>query len=379
MWILSTFWNKRIISLKVCIILSLLTFHPVILLAADYRIDMFSPALESNSFWKRMKLFSKAAADDLNIDLRFHFVDYDRNKNVDQVKTLLSSQDKTDGIIFQSLKKNGALLIQLAEKYQTPAILFNAGLDTKTKQSFGAPRQKYKYWLGELLPDDEDAGYQLAIALIERAKQLNLYHDDRKIHLFGIIGAYAEGGSFERVRGFKRAVQSDPSIKYFQHVQGYWSQERAKRKALGLFKRYPTTRVVWTANDPMALGVIEAAEIVGKIPGKNLLVGGVDWTESGIQAIEEKKMVTSVGGHFMDGAWSLVLFFDYLNGQDFKTEKVSYKSKMKLINRKNLKQYRLLFRSELWSQIDFKRFSKYYNPSIKTYDFSIGKVLAQLK
>ena len=116
MWILSTFWNKRIISLKVCIILSLLTFHPVILLAADYRIDMFSPALESNSFWKRMKLFSKAAADDLNIDLRFHFVDYDRNKNVDQVKTLLSSQDKTDGIIFQSLKKNGALLIQLAEK-----------------------------------------------------------------------------------------------------------------------------------------------------------------------------------------------------------------------------------------------------------------------
>jgi ABC-type sugar transport system substrate-binding protein len=370
---------KKVIPHKIFLILLLFLIPCSYLQAAKFRIDMFSPALSTDFFWNRMTLFSQAAAADLEIDLRMHYVDYDRQEMVEQLKTLLTSSEKTNGVIFQSLKKNGGQLIQLAEKHKTPAILFNAGLDDKSKRIFGFPREKYQYWIGELLPDDEDAGYQLALTLIAQAKLQRMFGPDQKIHLFGIMGAYAEGGSIERVRGFEKAIYNDPKVKYFQMVQGYWDQERAKRKALGLFKRYPSTQVVWAANDPMALGVIDAAQTVGKISGKDVLIGGIDWTDSAVQAVIESKLVTTVGGHFMDGAWSLVLFHDYLKGKDFNQHSVRFKSKMELLTQKNLAQYRLLFRTELWSKIDFKQFSRVYNSSQVKYDFSIEKVLAQLK
>src|SRR5690606_333549 len=57
-----------------------------------------------------------------------------------------------------------------------------------------------------------------------------------------------------RNRGLLRALEEHPDIRLRQLVNGEWSRQRAYQQARTLFERYPRARLVWSANDEMALG-----------------------------------------------------------------------------------------------------------------------------
>lgn len=82
-------------------------------------------------------------------------------------------------------------------------------------------------------------------------------------------------------------------------------------------KRDSFINIVWAANDPMALGAVEAARLSGAIPGSNFFVGGINWDEPALAAIKDGVLSVSVGGHFMTGGWELVMLYDYHHGRDF--------------------------------------------------------------
>ncbi|MEE4242861.1 MAG: hypothetical protein V2I36_15440 [Desulfopila sp.] len=88
-------------------------------------------------------------------------------------------------------------------------------------------------------------------------------------------------------------------------------------------------------------------------------------------------MTTTVGGHFMDGAWVLVLLYDYHHGRDFYLEHLQ--SQMLPLKQDNVVQYQQLLNREEWPRIDFTQFSKVHNPHLQKYDFSVAAVLRQLQ
>jgi len=161
-------------------------------------------------------------------------------------------------------------------------------------------------------------------------------------------------------------------------LSGYWQAGVAFDKTARMLELSSGIRIVWAASDSMALGAARAVDRSGRVAGKDVYVGGFDWSAEGLRAIEEGRLQASAGGHFMEGAWALVLLHDYHKGMDFASEGLEYRLPMQLMDATNVGVGRELLAPERWKDIDFKQFSKVYNGR-ETYDFSLGAVLDCLR
>jgi len=103
-------------------------------------------------------------------------------------------------------------------------------------------------------------------------------------------------------------------------------------------------------------------------------VGGVDWAEVGLQAVASGTQWVSVGGHFLEGRWSVVLAYDYLQGRDFGELHVSWRTRMEAVSAENGEAVSPVLGQLRPEQIDFRRYSRHLNPEKPSYDFRVDAV-----
>lgn len=375
-------WKKRIrgMMLAVAVLLPVGLGHaPVQAEDPPLRVAFFNPQGADDSFWLPLGRFMHAAANDLHMQIDTYVAGHNRAKMIEQVRAAVSAPRKPDFIVFKNFKGNGPEILQIAEQYGVKSFMFNAGLTPEERAEFGGPRERFKLWIGQMLPGDELAGYNLALSLIKRARELQLTNAEGKIVMAGLGGHPSESAAIERNKGLERALEENPDIVFRQLVSARWNQDVAQQKTDGLFRRYADIGVIWAANDPMALGALRAAQNLGRTPGKNFITGGVDWIGPALEAIRAGALHTSIGGHFMEGGWVMVLLYDYAHGRDFARDGgVSRFSEMDGLRADNLYLYFDKFRNRDWERVDFTKFSKVKNPDLETYDFSLDKILDQL-
>lgn len=343
------------------------------------RVAFFNPQDADDPFWLPVGRFMRAAANDLNIEVTTYVAAHNRAKMIEQVREVVSGADKPDFIVFKNFKSNAPEVLKIAELNGVKSFVFNAGLTAEERARHGAPREHYQHWVGQMLPGDELAGYNLATVLIERARDLGLSDANGKIAMVGLTGNLSDSAASERNKGLERALEENPDVLFHQLVPARWDREQAAHKAEGLFRRYPNITVLWAANDPMALGAIDAAHKVGLSPGKDFITGGVDWNPPALEAIQAGTMHTSIGGHFMEGGWVMVLIHDYVHGRDFADDGgAALFSEMAGLTSANVEKYQHKFVNKDWDRVDFTKFSKVKNPTLKSYDFSLDRILDQL-
>ena len=124
------------------------------------------------------------------------------------------------------------------------------------------------------------------------------------------------------------------------------------------------------------LDALEAIEEAGHAPGRDVFCGGVDWAPEALAKVLGGTLTTSLGGHFMDAAWSLILLYDHHRGRDFQLPEA--RSKNVPATSQNVDDVLRLTDTSQWHRIDFSRFSRVENPSLQDYDFSPQAVLEQL-
>ena len=215
--------------------------------------------------------------------------------------------------------------------------------------------------------------------MIAAARDRGLGGSHERIGIVALTGNMSDSAAIERNKGLTRAVEESPEADLLQMVPARWNRDQARRKAHGLIKRYPDCVVLWGANDPMALGGIDAARTLGLDPGRNFLVGGIDWNRPALEAIRKGGMVASIGGHFMEGGWVLVMLHDLFHGRDFADDEgADLRSEMGVLDAGNIATYIDRFSNSDWDRIDFTRFSKILTPAVERYDFSLNAVLEQL-
>jgi ABC-type sugar transport system substrate-binding protein len=129
----------------------------------------------------------------------------------------------------------------------------------------------------------------------------------------------------------------------------------------------------------MAISASSFFNIKGIHQGKDVFIGGVDWTSRGLAAVKSGEITTSVGGHFAEVGWALILFYDYFNGKDFASESTIFKSVMKPLTAKNVNIFLRSEGKDRWSGVNFQSFSKVLNPSLKEYRFDLVVLLRMAK
>jgi ABC-type sugar transport system substrate-binding protein len=251
----------------------------------------------------------------------------------------------------------------------SPARLFviHSDVTDEQRRDTGNERERYPRWIGSATPDNTRGVFRLAQAL----------HDalgGRPIRALGITGPPSTPVSNERAQGLKDYVAGVPGARLEQLVYSDWSEADGQRKAWVLLARYPEANLIWTANDEMAMGALQAAS--GH--GAKVVVGGMGGWARALRSIADGGLTATLTGHHLIGAWALVMLYDHANGIDFASDggvrrKLDY---LHVVTRANLREYENTF-AEHERPIDFRRYSKAHRPQLAHYDFSFAPLLAR--
>jgi ABC-type sugar transport system substrate-binding protein len=363
-------------ALNTLIILLLLIFAAPVIAEAPIKVVFLSPDPPGNAFWDSVIDFMKAVAEDLNIDLQVHVgktrpSTYMLRKNG---MSILNQADLPDFFVTGYWPGATHQLIEEADKKGVKFFIFNTPMSELHAAIVGKPREKYRHYIGHMYPDDLQAGYDLAEKLIQDARR----NESNKVLLSGLAGNTDSAVSANRVTGLKRFIDQSASGALLGVYATDWSPAATEIATKKLLTEHPSTNVIWAASDLIALSAAETLRLHGKVPGENILLAGIDWSDSGIQAVTDGVLAASLGGHFMEGGWALLLVHDYYHGIDFKDDLgVAIMTKMQMIDRGNVEAYLAKLGNREWSKIDFKNFSKVYNNKLQKYDLTLENLLNQ--
>lgn len=365
--------NKRLSGLK-GIVWLLLALTPIAFASQPIKVAVLIPSPPDKSvLWTAMAKSMEAAAHDLDINLKLLYSKPNSYRLKRNGEKLLSQTDKPDYFItgfFPSVTHDH---LQLAEHLKIKTFVVNTQLTREQLQEVGVPRGKYKHWIGYMPADDYEAGYNLADALINR---LEKKAPSGTIRIASLGGNNDSSVDELRLKGLQARINQSKKAQLIEHKLAQWNRESAYKITLKLLKQYPQLDAIAAASDSMAMGAIDAIKESEKKPGTDILVAGIDWSPEAIDAVNSGELTATIGGHLMDGAYALVMIYDYHNGYDFHTaDSKHHISSMHAISIENVARFKTLSRENSWESIDFTLLSKALNKDLQEYSFSTQQLL----
>lgn len=366
--------------LLICVALFSGPALPQTALKKNVHILLITP--RNDAFWTLFADIAQATGQDLGAQITWKPAMNDAQKQLKDAMLALQSPDKPDAIIMKNFDGTAVPIVQAAEKAGVYTLLIEEGFHPEEARTVGRPREKYSYWLGEFLPDNFESGYQMAKLLIHKAQKR--FHSPR-LEMLAIAGNMNEGSSLNRVKGLFAALSEHPEVILHEISAAYWKEEDGQIKAKRLLQAYPNTHMIWTNNATMPLGAFKAVQELtksGQIKHRPL-IGSQGTTPPAAMDVWQKRVDASTGSQFLAAAFSVVLLYDYLQGYDFASESTLMRLQVYNFDQANVENYARAFanpgQNQQWQHIDFRRFSKAWNPGLQKYPFGFQPILDQFK
>jgi ABC-type sugar transport system substrate-binding protein len=268
-----------------------------------------NPGKTDEAFWISYAQFMQTAAKDLGIDLRILYAQRMPELTVAQARLALQGPDRPDYLVFVNEQYVAPQILRLAEGSGVKLFMVNASL-TANQMSLLGERADL---LGSLVPNDEEGGY---LMLKELIRQHGPVAPGQVIELLAFSGLKITPSSQLREQGMMRALAEHPEVRLRQLVYGGWTRERAYEQAKLLLRRYPKVSLIWSANDEMAFGAMQAFSETGGVPGTDALFGAINTSPAALHAKVDGRLSVLLGGHFTLGGWALVELHDIDQGVD---------------------------------------------------------------
>jgi ABC-type sugar transport system substrate-binding protein len=348
--------------------------------AGDLRVGFVNPG-QPPEFWNLVTTTMRAAATQFGVQVDVRETGRSRDKAIALAKEFLALRPPLDYLIATNDVDAGGEIIKLADAAGVKLLLLNNDLDRKDWAAYGEPRTRYRNWLGSITPDHESGGYGIAAAVLAEAAKRK---SNRPLRLLALSGDATTPASVERVRGMKRAVEvmakllGPNSVALVDVRYLDWSAKTAEASVRDFTRAGPRIDALWAANDPMALGALAALRAGGYKPGEDVFVGGLNWSQDAVARVLGREMVITHGGHFLVGAWAMVLLRDYHDGRDFAEEDVRLQFPMGAVDLSVARRFADIGSVD-WRRVGFAKFSKTRSPGLRRYEFTPDAVLGQLR
>jgi len=274
-------------------------------------VVFLNPGTSTETYWVSYAQFMQAAAKDLGLDLRVRYGERDPHNTLAQAREALQGSERPDYLVLVNEQYAAPQILRMAQGSGVKLLVVNSALTADQVRLLGA-RDGINL-IGSLVADDEEAGY---LMLKDMLRQHGRVAPGESLDLLAFSGIKTTPVALLRERGMHRALAEHPEVRLRQLVYGEWSRERAFEQATQLFKRYPQTALVWSANDQMALGAMQAFQDSGRLPGKDALFSAVNSSPEILQARLNGRLSSLVAGHFTVGGWAMVLIHDDAKGVD---------------------------------------------------------------
>ncbi|HEY6995142.1 MAG TPA: ABC transporter substrate-binding protein, partial [Xanthobacteraceae bacterium] len=340
-------------------------------------VAFINPGKSDEIYWMTVTQGMQAAARSLGMRFEVQYAEREPLKTFEIARALVArpAGQRPEYIVITDDYSVADQLVKIIDAAGVKTFLAYSSIPIDQRGEIGSPRGKYKGWLGSLEPRAEDAGYLTARALIERGKREKAFGPDGKLRMLAIAGDRSTASSLKRNQGMRRAVAENPTVVVEAEVYAAWAREIAAEQADWLFQRYPGARLVWAGNDLMAFGAMASWEKRGGKPGTDAWFSGINTSNEALQAIKSGRLTALAGGHFITGAWALVMLYDYAHGRDFADEGLELERPMFAEFTPQLADRYIERFSGGFDGVDFTRYSKVKNPRLERYNFGFAQLL----
>lgn len=349
--------------------------------AAALEVIFLNPGKPDERFWMMVSETMEAAAEDFGIQLEVVYAQRNRIRMVALGKEILQRPTPPDYLVLVNEEQAAEPILQAAAKGDSKVLLLLNELLPKQRQRLAADRLLNNTLVGSLIPDNFAAGQRMMRRLYQCAKQ----RFQPPYPLLAIGGDQTTPASIARNAGARAVLAEQPDLKLNRFLYANWSQEEAHRltsQYLNWAERNsikPTA--IWAANDPIAQGASEALAQHSSTQGQDVCLVGLNWSAQGLSLVRQGKMLLTDGGHFLAGAWAMVLLNDYHQRQQQDSNhslgKISFV--MQSIDQDNIERYLEQLGDENWRKIDFRGFSLADDRAYTDYDFSLINVFNQIR
>jgi ABC-type sugar transport system substrate-binding protein len=340
-------------------------------------VAFINPGKSDEIYWVTATQSMQAAAKSLGMTFEVQYAQREPLRTLQIARELVArpAGKRPEYIVITDDYAVADQLLKIIDDAGVKTFLAYSSIPIDQRGNTGSPRGKYKGWLGSMEPRAEDAGYMTAHALIDRGKKEKAFAADGKLHMLAIAGDRSTPSSINRNQGMRRATSEDARVVLKEEVYAAWSRELGSQQAESLYRRYPDAKLVWAGNDLMAFGAMSAWESRGGKPGVDAWFSGINTSTEALEAIKSKRLTSLAGGHFITGAWALLMIYDYHHGRDFADEGLELRRPMFAEFTPQLADRYLERFSGGFDGVDFSRYSKVKNPKLKRYNFGFSQLL----
>ena len=233
--------------------------------------------LKSESRWRDADAKSiKAAAKAAGVNLDFREGGYTQEEQKNLIRELIKK--KVDIIAFSPFVKSGwDDVLKEAKAAGIPVIISDRSVDADDS-----------LWACNIGSDFLEEGRRAARLLLECFK-------DEEVNIFELQGNIGSAPQIEREAGFNEVIKDYDNYKIIASDTGNFNFHDGKE----VMKKFLNTNskainVVYAHNDDMALGAIEAIKEAGLIPGKDIIVIGIDGTRQALRSIINGDMYCTI-------------------------------------------------------------------------------------
>ncbi|MFV0595355.1 response regulator [Shewanella sp.] len=330
-------------------------------LAHSHRVSMILEA--DRPFWHQIAKFAKIAALDLNIQLDVVYGD-------GTPETLLKlGHDAIDndvsGIIFVPVAGMGQELLIEANQQHIPVVTIHS----EFKQSSLSLRTQNPNWIGRVALNNSNLGQSLLEKVFEHKSATE------RMNVLLLAGSKDHLDVQKRTAELKSAVNKQFANAKLKVVNTDWTASAAREAYLNAIEQDPKINTVIAMDTTMALAVSREAEANPLRPIPH--IASLSWDHPLAQGIQQGTIAAGVGGVEFQGAFGLVLLFDYLNGVDIRAKGTEFLIAPLIISSNNYNDYYELLDFDSL-QPDFARVSLALNKNLFLVDFRLGALVPNM-
>jgi ABC-type sugar transport system substrate-binding protein len=345
-------------------------------------VTFINPGKKGERFWDMVTDTMKAAAIDLDISLEVLYAERNRVQMQEMAIAVTERKVLPDVMLIVNEEQTSNSIVKAASRKGTKVLmLLNDLLPTqKSNLRTELGSEWRKVMLGSITPNNFGAGARMMKALVACARGIE---KTAPINVLMIGGDKLTPASIERNEGGLSILNKNPNVNLNRFLYANWNQQEAKLLTSNYLKwsdrNQITPHAIWAANDPIAQGALNALKQHSLTAGKDVCLVGLNWSPEGLTMVRNKKMVHTDGGHFLAGAWSMVLLKDMFSQARLPDNPIEVNFEMQAINTQNLEQYQAVFGQEEWSKINFGKFLLHNKKFMQNYDFSMNALFESVK
>lgn len=217
----------------------------------------------------------EAAAERAGIQLMLDNAEQKQENQIKAIRSFISYQ--VDVIAFAPIVESGwDNVLREAKDAGIPVLLTDRLIETSDSSLY----------VGYVGADFLAEGAKAASYLIEKADRESL----ENVKIVELSGTLDSSPMRQRAKGFRDGLKEDDRFEIIESISGDFLRSKGAECMEYLFEKHERIDVVYSHNDAMMLGAIEAIEAAGLRPGKDIILITVDGEQAAIDYLKEGKI-----------------------------------------------------------------------------------------